>query len=283
MTTRCGSEGYAAPELIIRGGRRTLVPSDKDTDNDGYDARETDSWACGVVLYSLICRCLPFGEDPPEPRQRNKWLVKIASADWRWPSLPPVTPTTPRTTTVSSENGGVVVEEPESEELSGSQLLQSSLARSVVEQLLVRDPTKRAKVGDLLSHEWVASASVNNVGIDADWVETPKFSAGVLSSSPGPSPSLKPLQLVDPDMSPPPSPLRSSITLEDLLRHDDAETPKSSLPFFGQQTNGVGANRNGADGDEDEDEEEDEHENLKPGLLLAEEVPNVVREEVFPS
>ncbi|KAJ4482821.1 kinase-like domain-containing protein, partial [Lentinula edodes] len=38
LTTRCGSEAYAAPELVVSGG---------------YDARETDAWACGVVLYAL--------------------------------------------------------------------------------------------------------------------------------------------------------------------------------------------------------------------------------------
>ncbi|KAG7453134.1 kinase-like protein, partial [Guyanagaster necrorhizus] len=42
LTTRCGSEAYAAPELVITGGRFS-----------GYDARETDAWACGVALYEI--------------------------------------------------------------------------------------------------------------------------------------------------------------------------------------------------------------------------------------
>ncbi|KAE9395124.1 kinase-like protein, partial [Gymnopus androsaceus JB14] len=43
LTTRCGSEAYAAPEL-----------NDSEIESaGGYDARETDAWACGVVLYAL--------------------------------------------------------------------------------------------------------------------------------------------------------------------------------------------------------------------------------------
>ncbi|EJF62716.1 Pkinase-domain-containing protein, partial [Dichomitus squalens LYAD-421 SS1] len=38
LTTLCGSDSYAAPELVM--GRP-------------YDGRETDAWACGVVLYAL--------------------------------------------------------------------------------------------------------------------------------------------------------------------------------------------------------------------------------------
>ncbi|KII89365.1 hypothetical protein PLICRDRAFT_109279 [Plicaturopsis crispa FD-325 SS-3] len=49
LTTRCGSESYAAPELVIPG--------------QPYDGRETDAWACGVVLYGMATRRLPFGED----------------------------------------------------------------------------------------------------------------------------------------------------------------------------------------------------------------------------
>ncbi|KIY48292.1 kinase-like protein, partial [Fistulina hepatica ATCC 64428] len=52
LTTKCGSEAYAAPELIASAY------------GDGYDARLTDAWACGVVLYALACRQLPFGEGP---------------------------------------------------------------------------------------------------------------------------------------------------------------------------------------------------------------------------
>ncbi|EPQ25850.1 uncharacterized protein PFL1_06946 [Pseudozyma flocculosa PF-1] len=48
LETRCGSEEYAAPELII--GKR-------------YDGRKTDAWALGVVLYAMLTGSLPFLDD----------------------------------------------------------------------------------------------------------------------------------------------------------------------------------------------------------------------------
>ncbi|KAJ7578260.1 kinase-like domain-containing protein, partial [Mycena floridula] len=56
LSTKCGSEAYAAPKLPD-----ILWASGS---GGGYDARETDAWACGVVLYSLVARRLPLGERP---------------------------------------------------------------------------------------------------------------------------------------------------------------------------------------------------------------------------
>lgn len=55
LTTRCGSDSYAAPEIIM--GRE-------------YDGRKTDSWACGVVLFALLVR-YPLGF----PGQPNRLLI----------------------------------------------------------------------------------------------------------------------------------------------------------------------------------------------------------------
>ncbi|KAG0143662.1 hypothetical protein CROQUDRAFT_48471 [Cronartium quercuum f. sp. fusiforme G11] len=65
LTTRCGSEEYAAPELIL--GKQ-------------YDGRRTDVWALGVVIYALIIGKLPFEGD-----SRRKMLVKIAKGVYDWP------------------------------------------------------------------------------------------------------------------------------------------------------------------------------------------------------
>ncbi|KAH9929888.1 kinase-like domain-containing protein, partial [Epithele typhae] len=45
LTLLCGSDSYAAPELVT--GR-------------AYDGRQTDAWACNVVLYALATRRLMF-------------------------------------------------------------------------------------------------------------------------------------------------------------------------------------------------------------------------------
>ncbi|KAF8061682.1 hypothetical protein FPV67DRAFT_1783559 [Lyophyllum atratum] len=116
LSTRCGSEAYAAPELVTGGTApppRTRVTrtrsrvQQKRGARGVYDARETDAWACGVVLYALVGRRLPFGEGVGgngvgvgvgigregegegrgvESRMaRRAWLMRIARGEYEWP------------------------------------------------------------------------------------------------------------------------------------------------------------------------------------------------------
>ncbi|KAI5118085.1 hypothetical protein M0805_007735 [Coniferiporia weirii] len=90
LSTRCGSESYAAPELVLgagTGARAVRQNSGSESDASGsasasahahahaqdaprgyYDGRQTDAWACGVVLYALATRQLPFDAPPPPTR-----------------------------------------------------------------------------------------------------------------------------------------------------------------------------------------------------------------------
>ncbi|KAI0373201.1 kinase-like protein, partial [Pilatotrama ljubarskyi] len=152
LTTLCGSESYAAPELVM--GR-------------AYDGRETDAWACGVVLYALATRRLPFdappadgqggqsgGGIPHEQRarveadwevqrrkrgERRALLVRIAKGEYSWPEPAPASP---------RESG-------ESAEASGEALARSEGIRRMVGRLLVRDPRKRARVAELWEDGWM--------------------------------------------------------------------------------------------------------------------------------
>lgn len=78
LTTRCGSEDYVSPELLMG------VP---------YDGRQSDVWALGVLLYGLMEGKLPF-----DPNQRNQHVSavrrarmkpthKIALIDWSWETI----------------------------------------------------------------------------------------------------------------------------------------------------------------------------------------------------
>lgn len=68
LETRCGSEDYAAPEVLMA---------------QAYDGRSTDSWALGVLLYAMMEGRLPF--DPvPGARRKSPTSHRIARCEWQW-------------------------------------------------------------------------------------------------------------------------------------------------------------------------------------------------------
>ncbi|KAJ5179932.1 hypothetical protein N7492_003142 [Penicillium capsulatum] len=73
LQTRCGSEDYAAPEILM---------------GQPYDGRATDAWALGVLLYAIMENRLPFDVlpgtrgDPAKLRARTPH--RIARCEWSW-------------------------------------------------------------------------------------------------------------------------------------------------------------------------------------------------------
>ncbi|KAL8662369.1 MAG: hypothetical protein Q9202_004764 [Teloschistes flavicans] len=68
LDTRCGSEDYAAPEVLM---------------GQEYDGRATDAWALGVLLYAVMEGRLPF--DPiPGSRRKSPTSHRIARCEWSW-------------------------------------------------------------------------------------------------------------------------------------------------------------------------------------------------------
>lgn len=57
--TYCGSHAYASPEIL------SFTP---------YDPKMSDTWACGVILYSMVYGCFPFDD-----RDFPKLLILIKS------------------------------------------------------------------------------------------------------------------------------------------------------------------------------------------------------------
>lgn len=77
LETRCGSEDYAAPEVIM---------------GQPYDGRATDAWSLGVLLYALLESRLPFDPAPgilgadqaTQIRMRSRTSHRIARVEWQW-------------------------------------------------------------------------------------------------------------------------------------------------------------------------------------------------------
>jgi protein-serine/threonine kinase len=72
LETRCGSEDYAAPEVIM---------------GQPYDGRATDAWSLGVLLYALLESRLPFDPHPSMTdahRMRSRTSHRIARVEWSW-------------------------------------------------------------------------------------------------------------------------------------------------------------------------------------------------------
>ncbi|GES89186.1 kinase-like domain-containing protein [Rhizophagus clarus] len=69
LTARCGSEEYAAPELMS---------------GKPYDGRKTDLWSLGVILYALLVGYLPFNLEAGQTRRQ--FFSKILRADFTFPN-----------------------------------------------------------------------------------------------------------------------------------------------------------------------------------------------------
>ena len=72
LETRCGSDDYAATEVIL---------------GQPYDGRATDAWSLGVLLYALLESRLPFDPHPSASdaqRMRSRTSHRIARVEWSW-------------------------------------------------------------------------------------------------------------------------------------------------------------------------------------------------------
>ncbi|KAI0303302.1 kinase-like domain-containing protein [Multifurca ochricompacta] len=190
LSTRCGSESYAAPELLVashtdeqplpalsrapsdaHGTSSTAQPKSRASRVPGtYDGRETDAWALGVVFFALATRALPF--DPPltldtppadadAERARRRWVLRVVRGEWFWPNVP-VPSATLVTEKVQGEGEMEAEAEAEAEgesEPCGMALAHITAMRNLVARLLVSDPRRRARVQALWDEEWLGASA----------------------------------------------------------------------------------------------------------------------------
>ncbi|BEJ12474.1 hypothetical protein CspHIS471_0209340 [Cutaneotrichosporon sp. HIS471] len=129
LQTRCGSEAYAAPEVVM---------------GNVYDGRKTDAWALGVVLYALVAGELPFedGAPPAHGRGRASSTASTASAQGERDERES------RRRTMHRIAKG---------EYGWREGVGTPAVRSVVARLLKRDPARRPRVSQLWEEPWMTA------------------------------------------------------------------------------------------------------------------------------
>ena len=119
LNTPCGSPGYAPPEMIL---------------GCKYDGILTDIWSSGIILYAMLCGCLPFDDFSEE-----KLYSKIIKGNYEYPPMIQI-----------SEEG-----------------------KNLINSILVINPKQRANINDIKNNKWFRKNYKPTLGLFISICEIP--------------------------------------------------------------------------------------------------------------